>query len=261
MAATSGQRLQSIFSTLLNRAKYHSFYSRNLFSLQKCHSHFSRDDDRSTKPPFHMRKQSKETMPFCHLSLIHANAFSTAPSSSSATPQKRPFLNRFFRIFAVGPKIHFILEKSGAIVDHSLLNLVSVSSALAVYAFTAVTALSYIGVDTSPFVGLFGIGGAALGFGMKDIANNYLCGIILALQSLFKRGDKVTVAKAYTGSVQKMTLRHLELEVVESDDIKQLVYIPLSDVFANPIVVHQKMPTNAPDAMVTEQEIEDRTTT
>jgi len=172
--------------------------------------------------------------------------------------KKRPLLNRVFRFFAVGPKIHYFLEKSGAVVDPSLLNLISSSAALGVYAFAATTACSYFGVDTTPFVGLFGVGGAALGFGLKDIANNYVCGVLMALQSIFKRGDEVTVAGSFTGSVHRMNLRHLELEIVDGSD-KKLVFIPNSNVFASPIVVHKKMPPETQDAMVTEEEAEERT--
>ena len=138
-------------------------------------------------------------------------------------------------------------------------NLISTSTALGVYAFASVSAMTYFGIDTTPFVGLFGVGGAAIGFGMKDIANNYVCGIVMALQSLFKRGDEVTVAGSYQGIVQKMNLRHLELETVQDDGTKRLVFIPNSDVFSKPIIVHHKMPSSAQDAMITEEEQEAQT--
>lgn len=89
--------------------------------------------------------------------------------------------------------------------------------------------------------------------GLKDIANNYVCGIVMALQSNFKRGDQVTVAGSYTGTVHKMNLRHLELEFVDGQE-KKLVFVPNSDVFAKPIIVHHKMPASAQDAMVTDEE-------
>ena len=118
--------------------------------------------------------------------------------------------------------------------------------------------MTYFSIDTTPFVGLFGVGGAAIGFGMKDIANNYVCGIVMALQQLFKRGDEVTVAGSYTGIVIKMNLRHLELEMIQDDGTKKLVFIPNSDVFSRAIIVHRKMPITAQDAMITEEESEEQ---
>ena len=75
----------------------------------------------------------------------------------------------------------------------------------------------------------------------------------MALQSNFKRGDEVTVAGSYTGTVIKANLRHLELECV-IDQEKKMLFVPNSDVFAKAIVVHRKMPASAPDAMITEEE-------
>lgn len=184
---------------------------------------------------------------------------SFSSSSADEKPKRKPLLNRLLSVFRVGPKVHYILEKSGAVVDPSLLNLISTSVALGVYAFAATTGCSYFNIDTTPFVGLFGAGGAALGFGMKDIANNYVCGILMAVQSNFKRGDEVTVAGSYTGTVQKMSLRHLELECVIDNQEKKLVFVPNSDVFAKAIIVHRKMPASAPDAMETEEELEKAT--
>lgn len=138
-------------------------------------------------------------------------------------------------------------------IDPSLLNLISISSALGIYAFIGMSVMTHFGIDTSPFVGFFGVGGAAIGFGMKDIANNYVSGIVMALQQLFKRGDQVTVASSYTGIVQKMNLRHLELKTIQ-DGVEKLVFIPNSDVFSKPIIVHHKMPETAQNAMQTEEE-------
>lgn len=51
-------------------------------------------------------------------------------------------------------------------MDPSLQNLISTSAALGVYAFAFTTGCTYLNIDTTPFVGLFGVGGAALGFVM-----------------------------------------------------------------------------------------------
>ena len=126
---------------------------------------------------------------------------------------------------------------------------------MGVYVFALTSGMSYFEISTAPFAALMGAGGAAIGFGLKDIANNYISGILLVLQGYFKRGDEVTVAGKFRGNVIKMNLRHLELEIYNESELKnEIIYIPNANVFASHIIIHKKMGSNAPNAMETNEE-------
>eukprot|EP00299_Pterocystis_sp_00344_P008572 c3306_g1_i2.p2 GENE.c3306_g1_i2~~c3306_g1_i2.p2 ORF type:complete len:195 (+),score=33.78 c3306_g1_i2:1266-1850(+) len=148
--------------------------------------------------------------------------------------RKRGVLGKFVGLFAVGPHINRILRKSSVLDDDDMINLISTAGALSVYSFAAVTVLNHYGVDTTPFVAGFSVAGAAVGFGLKDIAHNYVTGILMLLNRTFEKNARVTVGGTFTGRVIQVDLRHV---VLQNDQGK--VFVPNSLVFSNPIIVHK----------------------
>ncbi|ETN99538.1 hypothetical protein RFI_37932 [Reticulomyxa filosa] len=136
----------------------------------------------------------------------------------------------------------------GAVQDKGLLAIISSTISVGVYAFIGVTLLRALGFDTTPFVAGFSFAGAALGFGLKDVAYNYVAGIILAIEGTFRYDDLVTIGGAhmggiYKGVVKQMTLRHLQIDVLDprsSSTVIERIYVPNSTVFGNTIFVHQR---------------------
>ena len=133
-------------------------------------------------------------------------------------------------------------KQTGVISDPLLVPLVSSTISTALYAFLIITIANKYDIDTTPFVAGFSVAGAAIGFGMKDIAYNYISGILIATEGLCKYGDIVTVAGKYKGKVTSMNLRHLQLKLQnDSEEYKnEMIYIPNSAVFDKPIVVHKR---------------------
>ena len=76
----------------------------------------------------------------------------------------------------------------------------------------------------------------------QDIAQNYVAGMILIISDHFTKGDVVTIGDGIKGTVQKVTLRHVELTTVNPEKSNELLYthIPSSKVFENVITVHKK---------------------
>jgi len=87
--------------------------------------------------------------------------------------------------------------------------------------------LGVLGLDKALTSVLAGIGviGLALGFAFRDIAANFISGVILAFRKPFKIGEIIAV-KDIMGKVSKIDLRITVIETFQGQE----VYIPNSDV-------------------------------
>lgn len=93
------------------------------------------------------------------------------------------------------------------------------------FAFTAILDPSY--TETVAFFGLFGAG---LGIGLKDLLANIIGGIVIIFEKPFQVGDKVAFGDYY-GEVSDIGLRTTRL-VTPSDDV---VTIPNFQIFTCPV--------------------------
>eukprot|EP00298_Acanthocystis_sp_HF-20_P001619 c12031_g1_i1.p1 GENE.c12031_g1_i1~~c12031_g1_i1.p1 ORF type:complete len:232 (+),score=77.66 c12031_g1_i1:62-697(+) len=169
-------------------------------------------------------------------SFNHIRFSSSAPEHPRVPPPKKSLTRRFFRLFAIGPKLTYFIKKTSLVEDEDLVRLISTTGSLSVYTFIVAAILNSNGVDTTPFIAGFSVAGAAIGFGLREVAQTYLTGILMIVNRQFENGATVTVggSEKFTGTVDKLDLRHL----VIIDKEKHVVFIPTSIVFANPIIVH-----------------------
>lgn len=85
-------------------------------------------------------------------------------------------------------------------------------------------ALNLVGVELSSLAVLAGAIGVGLGFGLQNITNNFICGIIILAERPVKLGDRVEVANV-AGRVTRISLR--STTVVTNDNIA--IIVPNSD--------------------------------
>lgn len=81
--------------------------------------------------------------------------------------------------------------------------------------------------------GILGIAGASavvIGFAFKDIAENFLAGIILAFNRPFHVGDTVQIENVF-GKIMTMQFRYTKITTFDGKN----VYIPNSDVLTKPV--------------------------
>lgn len=116
--------------------------------------------------------------------------------------------------------------------DADIARLIAKSVSGAIYTFAALTACGTAGLDTKPFIAGLGVTGFTIGFALKDIATNFLSGLMLMAQKPFKNGDVICVA-GFTGAVESINTRYL---VLKTADGKQAM-IPSSIVYSNAVVV------------------------
>ncbi|NNK87745.1 MAG: mechanosensitive ion channel family protein [Flavobacteriaceae bacterium] len=121
--------------------------------------------------------------------------------------------------------------------DSIISNFVSEATKWAFYIFGLVIALNIIGFGgiASSLIAGAGISAIIFGFAFKDIGENFLAGIILALKRPFEIGDIIEV-EGHKGNVRDLDLRITHLRNVEGKDI----YIPNSSIIKNTLINYTK---------------------
>ncbi len=124
-------------------------------------------------------------------------------------------------------------------VDPELVLLIARVAQWSIIIFGTVWALSQINFNVTGFVAGLGIVGFTVGFALKDIAENFVAGILLLLQQPFDIGDAVEV-NGFGGTVTDIEIRSTTIRTWDG----LLVIIPNASVYSNPITnfskVHQR---------------------
>ena len=121
--------------------------------------------------------------------------------------------------------------------DTIISNFVSEATKWSFYVFGLIIALNIVGFGgiASSLIAGAGISAIIFGFAFKDIGENFLAGIILALKRPFEIGDIIEV-EGYKGTVKDLDLRVTHLRNVEGKDI----YIPNSSIIKNTLINYTK---------------------
>ncbi len=90
--------------------------------------------------------------------------------------------------------------------------------------------LRIIGIDLAPVLAGAGIAGIALAFGLKDIAENYISGVLMGFRNPFNLGDEI-VSGDHEGTVEGLNLRYTTLRTY--DGVR--VLLPNGQVFKSPL--------------------------
>ncbi|HIP74314.1 MAG TPA: mechanosensitive ion channel family protein [Euryarchaeota archaeon] len=104
-----------------------------------------------------------------------------------------------------------------------------------IYVAVVLMALSAAGIDVWPILAPLGITGVALGFAVKDVATNYVAGVILAVDRDFTAGKKITIKeKGITGVIENVGWRNTYLRT----DSGNRVSVPNSTVL-NAVIIEE----------------------
>jgi small conductance mechanosensitive channel len=146
-----------------------------------------------------------------------------------------------FLAFWVAAKIvHAVIRRvhTHAHASADLLDLLGRVAKLALNVLGVVTALGTAGVDVSALVAGLGLTGFALGFAFRDVLSNLLAGVLILLYRPFARGARISVT-GLEGTVTEIDLRYTRLDC-DGD----MVLIPNSNLFTNPIRVFAPHPNS-----------------
>ncbi len=94
-----------------------------------------------------------------------------------------------------------------------------------------VLGLQFIGLDLSSLAVIAGLLSVGIGFGLQNIASNFIAGIILLFERPIKIGDRISVGET-TGDVQEIKIR--STTVITPDNIA--IIVPNSDFISARVI-------------------------
>ncbi|NET37141.1 MAG: mechanosensitive ion channel [Cyanothece sp. SIO1E1] len=91
--------------------------------------------------------------------------------------------------------------------------------------------LQAVGVDISSLAILASVLGVGIGFGLRDIANNFVSGLVILLERPIQVGDFVQL-EDLTGTVERIGMRSTEIMTLD----RVSIIVPNSDVIQNKVI-------------------------
>jgi small-conductance mechanosensitive channel len=104
-------------------------------------------------------------------------------------------------------------------VDVQTRELAAKALELAVFAIVGLLLLNILGLDLTALAVFGGAVGVGLGFGLQQIASNFISGIILLLERSLKLGDFIELEDGRSGVLKQMNMRSSILSTFDGKDI------------------------------------------
>jgi potassium-dependent mechanosensitive channel len=113
--------------------------------------------------------------------------------------------------------------------DIGIRNSLSVFTQYTVLALGLFVALKIVGIDISGLKFVFGGLAIGIGFGLRDLANNFVSGILLLIERPLRKGDMVTIGN-HEGEVTHIGMRSVTVKTWDNTE----VLVPNSETFNKP---------------------------
>ncbi len=114
------------------------------------------------------------------------------------------------------------------IADRGVRNSLGVFTQYAAVLIGFIIALNLLGIDLTSLAVFAGALGVGIGFGLQNIANNFISGLILLMERPVRAGDWVTVGN-YEGEIARIGIRSATLVTWDNQE----VIIPNADLISN----------------------------
>ena len=187
--------------------------------------------------------------PQCFLSkdLLFNRLYSNDSQSKQQNDDPQPQLPPKKRL-SLSNGIERLLLRSRLVEDNDIAHFLARSATFSIYGMISIATLGTLGIDTSPFLAGIGITGFTLGFALKEIATNFLCGVLLVLAKPFKKGQHIRVMIGgnegkMEGDVVSIDAKYVLLRTKQGGrgkDEEATLLVPSVMVYTNPIVVTEK---------------------
>jgi len=87
-----------------------------------------------------------------------------------------------------------------------------------IYLIAFILILSVFNIDVTAVVAALGVGAVVIGFGLKDIVSNWISGIIIIIERIYRIDDVIRVGNV-TGVVTDITLRSTRLKTYDKNEV------------------------------------------
>ncbi len=104
-------------------------------------------------------------------------------------------------------------------VDVQTRELAAKALELLVFAIVGLLLLNILGLDLTTLAVFGGALGVGLGFGLQQIASNFISGIIILLERSLKVGDYIELEDGRTGTLRQLNMRSSTLETYDGKEI------------------------------------------
>ncbi len=142
------------------------------------------------------------------------------------------FLTLFFT-HALTRLVQYLLKEKildSRDIDHGLRDSITVITVYVIWAVSLLISLGILGVSATSLAMVFGALSIGIGFGLQNIFNNFISGIILLFERPIQVGDAIEVNGIW-GEVKKINVRST---LVQSYDNASLI-IPNADIISNQV--------------------------
>lgn len=139
----------------------------------------------------------------------------------------------FFLARGLRRSIRRVLVKSGA-GDYAgiIIGRLAQWTTLSVGVLIAVSVV-FPSVNAQTLIGILGIGSLAIGFAFRDIAENFLAGVLILLTQPFKIGDQIVI-NDFEGTVEDIQTRATFIRTYDG----RIVVVPNADFLTDTVIVN-----------------------
>lgn len=177
-----------------------------------------------------------------HSTSTEANKQSSTPpleeepeGEEVSRPTRTGFISKYLQL---SRPIEKLILRSRMTHDIDLARFLAKAACTSIYGILGISVLGTLGVDTNPIIAGIGITGFTVGFALKEIATNFLSGVLLVFSKPFQKGQYVKIMGPMAnanmeGQVESIDARYVLLRTKE----RGLLLIPSVIVYTNPILV------------------------
>jgi small conductance mechanosensitive channel len=158
-----------------------------------------------------------------------------------ATAERAPAVAAGVLVIVVGYLVGFVLRRVVARVSERADLRPGLAALLGRTVYVAAVLIAWFagvgfilpGVDLAATLAALGVGGLVLGFALRDIAENYLAGLLIVFTRPFVVGDQIETGE-HVGTVEDIQFRATTLRTFDN----RRVVIPNSELYTNRVTVN-----------------------